>query len=213
MSTAAEPRGDTAAEPRGDTAAVDAALTDLAAVVDRVGAEGTARTRTVRDAGGRVDRAMWRRFGDLGWLGLGVPEELGGAGAGERAVAAVAGRLGAGAFPEPYTACGVRIATLLAGPSPEGTAPAGKPGAGARALLDDVVAGTRVVTLAHDPGAALPTLTDDAGGHVLSGRVRWVPVPDADTVLVAAAVDGVDRADGADGADAPGPDVLVAVPR
>ena len=171
MTTRAGPRTD-------ETPGTDETLRDLAAVVDRVGGEGVARARSVRDAGGAVDRAMWARFGGLGWLSLGLPEALGGAGAGERAVATVAERLGARAFPEPYCAAGVLVTGVLA-------PLAGRPAA--RRVLDRVAAGELLATLAGAPDTPGPTLREDgAGGHVLDGRVRWVPVPDADTVLVAA---------------------------
>src|SRR5581483_6905477 len=71
------------------------------------------RVRGLRDAGGGVDRVMWGRLAENGWLTILVPEELGGAGIGVDAVAIIARRIGYGAFPEPFVAAGVLAPVVL----------------------------------------------------------------------------------------------------
>jgi alkylation response protein AidB-like acyl-CoA dehydrogenase len=71
------------------------------------------RVRSLRDAGAQLDREMWRRIAENGWLTILVPEELGGAGIGLDAVAVIARSLGYGAFPEPFVAAGVLAPLVL----------------------------------------------------------------------------------------------------
>jgi alkylation response protein AidB-like acyl-CoA dehydrogenase len=60
------------------------------------------------------DRALWRRLGsELGVLGLAVPEELGGAGAGHVERAVVAEELGRALLPSPFLGSAVLATDLL----------------------------------------------------------------------------------------------------
>ena len=58
-------------------------------------------------------RAIWGKFAELGWLGLGIPEEAGGVGGGPVETAVVMEALGAGLAVEPYLATVVIGANLL----------------------------------------------------------------------------------------------------
>jgi alkylation response protein AidB-like acyl-CoA dehydrogenase len=125
------------------------------------------RVRALRDAGGEVDRAMWGRLADNGWLSILVPEELGGAGIGVDAVAIVARALGRGAFPEPFAAAGVLAPVVLAA-------------AGDAKRLAAVLAGEALVGVGWRPG-----VTVEADGR-LRGETRFIGVAGADAYVVAA---------------------------
>ena len=58
-------------------------------------------------------REHWRKFAELGWLGLGIPEEAGGVGGGPVETAIVMTGLGAGLAVEPYLATVVLGGYLL----------------------------------------------------------------------------------------------------
>ena len=59
-------------------------------------------------------REHWRKFAELGWLGLGIPEEAGGVGGGPVETSIVMEGLGAGLAVEPYLATVVLGGRLLA---------------------------------------------------------------------------------------------------
>jgi len=138
----------------------------LADVAGSFCARDAERVRAWRDAGGLLDREMWRRIADNGWLTILVPEDLGGAGLGMDAVAIVSRALGYGCFPEPFAAAGVLTPTALAaGGDPERLAP--------------ILAGERVTGVAWCGEVAV-----DGAGR-LTGRSRFVGVAGADAYLVA----------------------------
>ena len=56
---------------------------------------------------------FWRKFAELGWLGLGIPEDAGGVGGGPVETAVVMEALGAGLAVEPYLATVVMGGSLL----------------------------------------------------------------------------------------------------
>ena len=58
-------------------------------------------------------REFWHKFAELGWLGLGIPEEAGGVGGGPVETAVVMEALGAGLAVEPYLATVVMGGSLL----------------------------------------------------------------------------------------------------
>jgi alkylation response protein AidB-like acyl-CoA dehydrogenase len=149
-------------------------LADIAAEFARPDAE---RTRRVRDAGGRLDRDMWARIAANGWIGIAVPEELGGAGLGPRADAIVGRRLGYSAFPEPFVAAAVLAPALLAAGGTAGEA------------LGEAIAGERLYAVAwqgFEGGLDIAAVEVQAKGGRLRGRARFVGFADADTYLVAA---------------------------
>ena len=69
------------------------------------------RELAASDAG--FSREIWGKFAELGWLGLGIPEEAGGVGGGPVETAVVIEALGAGLAVEPYLATVVLGASLL----------------------------------------------------------------------------------------------------
>lgn len=168
------------AVPQGvSTSYADSTLSLLADVVDDFAAPDAARARTLRDGGGTLDREMWRRFAENGWIGIAVPQESGGAGLGIEAVTIVARRLGYSAFPEPFVAAGVLAPQLLA----ESDSPL------AGELLSRAIEGDEVHAVAWqgdrggmDEGGVEVSLTPSG----LEGRARFVGLADADLYLVAA---------------------------
>ena len=70
------------------------------------------RVRALRFQPPGFDPATWRRMGEMGWIGLRVPEAEGGSGLGMAELCALAEALGAGLAPEPIVP-GVLAACLL----------------------------------------------------------------------------------------------------
>lgn len=133
------------------------------------------------------NREYWREIASVGWLGMSVPEALGGLGLGWHAMAAVLEEAGRAQLPEPLVGAGVLATTLLAR-----IAPAGHAGPRDR-LLDAICRGERVVGLAWQEtegqleageaaGAFGVTVTAREGAYVLNGEKRHV--------IPGAAVDG-----------------------
>ena len=63
--------------------------------------------------GGGFSRDMWRAFGEMGWLGVAVPEAFGGLGFTPVESALIAEQFGRGLVLEPYVMCGVFPAALV----------------------------------------------------------------------------------------------------
>ena len=127
------------------------------------------RVRALRDAGTPIDRDMWGRIGDNGWLTILVPEELGGAGIGVDAVAIIARQLGYGAFPEPFVAAGVLAPLVLSAVRDDRAAE----------RLAPVLDGSSVVGVAWDTGVVA------GGAGRLTGTSRFVGVAGADAYVIA----------------------------
>jgi len=81
------------------------------------------RIRALRFGSPAYDRVVWRQMCEMGWPGLRVPEDAGGAGLGMAEYCALAEELGAGLAPEPLVASalaarllrGAPLAALLSG--------------------------------------------------------------------------------------------------
>jgi alkylation response protein AidB-like acyl-CoA dehydrogenase len=131
----------------------------------------------------------WRRYGELGWLSLLVPERRGGAGADERAAAVVARGMGRACRHDPYVATVMAARCLAELPA--------SPGVDAR--LRPLVDGSLRAVLAwqsesgdgHEPPSPAPVRLTGGAEPRLSGTAWWVPAEDVDTYLVFADRDGV----------------------
>ena len=148
------------------------------------------RQRKRRTPGG--ERAYWQEIAAVGWLGMSVPEALGGLGLGWHAMAAVLEEAGRAQLPEPLVGAGVLCTALLARINPAGDA------AVRDALLQALCAGEKRVGLAwqetegqleagESAGAFGVTVTAREGAYVLNGEKRHVvPGADVDGWLVTA---------------------------
>jgi alkylation response protein AidB-like acyl-CoA dehydrogenase len=76
---------------------------------------GPQRLRQRRAAGSDLDREIWAGMADAGWLGLTIPEDLGGAGLGGREQAVLSEALGRELITEPLAFLAVYAGALLAG--------------------------------------------------------------------------------------------------
>lgn len=131
------------------------------------------RIRSLRDTEAGFDRAVLAEMGALGWLGLRVAEEAGGAGLGVAELCALAEEMGHGLVPEPFVA----IAALAAPLAPEA----------------EVIAGARILLpawaeAAHtlDPAGATVAVADGDALRV-TGRKQAIPMAaGADGFLVTA---------------------------
>lgn len=125
-----------------------------------------------------ADRDYWREIAEVGWLGMSVPENLGGLGLGWRAMAAVLEEAGRAQLPEPLVGAGVLPATLLARIEPVDAARRD-------ALLQAVCGGDTLIGLAWqetegqlEAGEAATafgvSVTERDGAYVLNGEKRHV---------------------------------------
>jgi alkylation response protein AidB-like acyl-CoA dehydrogenase len=148
------------------------------------------------------DVALWKALAaEIGLAGLLIPEELGGAGASYRELAAAAERLGAHVAPVPYLgSAAVATAAALAAAKSTGRPGAGQLDAGIaadllRRLADGTVTAAVAITAPAMPGDRFPAAAqlsgpqpgDAAGIFRLRGRIDSVPdaLP-ADVLLVPA---------------------------
>jgi alkylation response protein AidB-like acyl-CoA dehydrogenase len=130
--------------------------------------------RTIEHDSRGFDAATWARFADMGYLGLRLPEAVGGQGLGMIELAIVLEEMGRACVPGPYLDV-VLAATLL------------DEAGGRQGLVSDVAAGRKIVTIARDDspyaGDARPASRHD-GGRV-RGTKYFVPfAADADALLV-----------------------------
>ena len=152
---------------------------------------------------------LWDKFAELGWLGLGIPEDAGGVGGGPVETAIVMEGLGAGLAVEPYLATVVMGADLLK-----------RGGASQRARLARLAGGELQLAFAFAERQSRYELANvetraepDGGGYRLSGAKSVVfNAPRADVIAVSARTSGAPRdRDGltvfALAADTPGLDV------
>ncbi len=132
--------------------------------------------------------AHWTRFAEFGWLGLGLPEAVGGFG-GMPELIAVCEAMGAALSLEPYVA-----STVLAAQAVAAAADAGQQ----LALLTPLVEGRSRLALACTEADSGPTLAwvetrakRQGSGWVLDGRKTGVVgLPQADMAIVSARLDG-----------------------
>ncbi|MEE2663866.1 MAG: acyl-CoA dehydrogenase family protein [Myxococcota bacterium] len=126
---------------------------------------------------------LWKRLGELGWLGLMIPERFGGAGLGWTDAIIVLEETGRGLLPSPLVSTTLAAATIL---------DAGTDGQ-QRRLLPGLADGSRTATLAildDDDHLAAGSLRrrgePDGAGFVLTGRKTFVADPtSADCYVVA----------------------------
>ena len=127
------------------------------------------RIRALRFTEPGFDRATWREMCDMGWIGMRVPEDAGGAGLGVQEFCGLAEELGQGLVPEPLIPAAM-AAQLL--PSDH---------------LTDVLSGARIVLPAWQEQPNSIALIGDTTlrGGKLNGRKTFIPMAaGADAFLV-----------------------------
>lgn len=130
------------------------------------------RFRKLREAGTPWERDVWAHMGELGWLSVPFPEEVGGFGAGFVEVAIILEGLGRTLVPEPYLASVVLGGTTLLR--------AGNAAQHER-WLAPMIEGQTSLALAyaerqsrHDVSVAATKAVRDGGGYKLSGEKVFV---------------------------------------
>jgi len=149
------------------------------------------RRRTALASPEGYDSAAWRELAELGWLGLAIAEDFGGAGASTAELAAVAEAVGAGLLAEPVS--------MVAGIAAEAIGRLGSD-AQKRHDLPRLADGSLIVSLAHlEPEGGydrevLETRAEaGAQGFVLTGAKAAVEAGEAADVLLVSARDAQGR--------------------
>lgn len=154
--------------------------------------DGAARGNPLPPAWGarpRLDRDLWKRLAELGLLGLAVPEECGGAGAGVLELALAAEEFGAALPAVPFAATAA-VSTVL-------TEAASRGAVVARQTLSAVAEGSVVAVPAWETFPEVGDGRHPGGlrldGHQVTGTARAVPFGnEADVVLAMAVTDDGD---------------------
>lgn len=148
-----------------------------------------------RQPGVRLDRALWRQLGEMGWLGVMLSEESGGLGQSPREALTLVEAMGAQFVAAPYAPALAAAQLLQAAGSAEQRA----------RWLPSVCDGSALLLLAHaeaGSGHALPCVQTRASavadGYLLSGSKCTLPWgDDADALLISARLGGaLDDEDG-----------------
>ncbi|MGJ4998675.1 acyl-CoA dehydrogenase family protein [Bradyrhizobium sp. HKCCYLS3077] len=137
--------------------------------------------RVVLDGKEAYDRALWKGFAEMGFLGVAIPEEYGGAGAGHLELCVIAEEVGRALAPVPFssTVYLAAEALMLAGSDAQ-----------KQAWLPKIASGETIGTLALFEGTGNPSpkaIKLAAANGVLNGTKK--PVADgaiADLIIVAA---------------------------
>ena len=129
----------------------------------------TKEVRAVLEGKDTYDRKVWKGLADLGLLGIAIPEEFGGAGAGRLELCVVAEELGRALAPVPYSST-VYLASellMLAGSDEQ-----------KKQWLPKIAAGEAIGTLALVEGVGDPTpksIRASVSGGKLTGKKALVP--------------------------------------
>ncbi|TDN59263.1 hypothetical protein B0G77_8462 [Paraburkholderia sp. BL10I2N1] len=146
--------------------------------------------RKLASRGDGFSRDMWRTFGEMGWLGVAVPEAFGGPGFTAVESALVAEQLGRALVLEPYVMCGVFPAALVTRCASGGQRDA---------LLAEIISGEAVIAVAHSEREARGAVSHVSTTARLIPGGRWrldgrktlvVGAPVADRLIVVARVAG-----------------------
>lgn len=150
------------------------------------------RLRSLRDDELGYETKVWRQLGELGWLGILFPDELGGFGGRFIDAALVIEQFGTTLVPEPYIPAVVLggMSILHAGSAEQ-----------QKRWLPPLIEGTCTYALAYaepasrfDVGAITTTATKQGDSYSLSGDKVWVLNGHAaDALVVSASLDGAVR--------------------
>jgi alkylation response protein AidB-like acyl-CoA dehydrogenase len=145
--------------------------------------------RKIMAMDGGFDKSKWKKFADLGWLALPIPEEYGGLGGSTVDTAVLLESFGRGLVVEPYQSTIVLgAAAIVAGGSLEQK----------KSILSDVAEGNKLIAFAHsEPRSRFNikhvelTAIEDGGNYKLNGQKAVVHNAEtADIIIVSARTDG-----------------------
>ena len=131
---------------------------------------------------------LWKRLAELGWVGLLIPEEHGGAGLGTIELIVILEEMGRALLPSPFFGNLLGTAAVLASADEQAQ----------KDLLPSVAAGERILTFAiteeagtEEPDAIGARAEPSGDGFALSGTKLFVPdAQNADVFVVAARTGG-----------------------
>lgn len=133
--------------------------------------------RVILEGDASYDRDLWRRMGELGWMGAAIPEAYGGVGLGHVELAVIAEQLGRHVAPAPFSSTVYLVAEALMAAGSE---------AQKQAWLPRIAAGEVVGAFAVSEG---PRLTTPANlrAEAIDGRLSGTksPIADGDVADVA----------------------------
>ena len=149
---------------------------------------GAKALRERRDRGGAFDQNLWLAMGEAGWIGLSLPDEIGGAGLGMREQATLSEALGRALVAEPVVMASAFSSVLLADARESKE----------RTRLAGGLPSARIVAIpawkdTAKPSRAKPVLARPKGdGFVLDGEKHFVEAARAatDFLVTAASDDG-----------------------
>lgn len=151
-------------------------------------AYGLEARRELAHSGEGFSRELWRQYAELGWLGLNLPEDVGGLACSFIETAVLAEQLGRGMVLEPFLPTAVLCSRLL-----DRTAPA----ALRQELLPALIGGELLLALAHeepdarDGGLPRTQARRTAEGYRLEGSKTLVlNAPAVDKLIVSAQLEG-----------------------
>lgn len=138
-------------------------------------------------AGQALDRKVWKTFGEMGWLSILLPEDLGGSGQSVIEAALIAEEIGRGQILEPYAVCGI-LPLLLLAKNPQGRSE----------LIEKVASGEAVVAVAASEPQARGNLFDinvcarraGSGWRISGHKSLVIGGPAADWLIVSARTSG-----------------------
>lgn len=131
---------------------------------------GIAAFRVLREAGDGVNPAILPELAEMGWMGIVIPEALGGVGLGYRAAGLIAEELGRNLTVSPFVSSAILAGTALAlagGKMAQHWAPRVATGEAVIALAMDE-------TAKHRPERIATSVTGTSGALTLSGRKTFV---------------------------------------
>lgn len=146
--------------------------------------------RNLASQEGAFSREMWRTLAEMGWLGIVVPEEMGGLGFSPVESAIVAEQIGRALVLEPYVMCGLLPASLVMRCGREGQR---------ETMLGEIVSGEAVYAVAHSEREARGQVhyvtatakkTADGVWRLDGYKTLVVGAPVADRLLVVARTSG-----------------------
>ena len=126
------------------------------------------RSRDVLENGGDYDKALWKGLAELGLIGVAIPEEFGGAGAGQLELCVIAEELGRVLAPVPFSSTVYLAAEIIMAVGTD---------AQKQAWLPKIAAGEAIGTVAFVEGPGNPSpagIKLQAAGNELSGTKTLV---------------------------------------